>query len=171
MIRFHASKGNISSVPLCLSIYLSLFGLDSPSSCLSPCELAVAGFACLIACFSLFFPLHACYFADYWRSLCVPDYYAHTVYLFQSRYVREDTCEMVWPLFLISLLIFLSFTPTFKIKFVFLSEDGWLQSLLIQTINNKKKMLKATGLFFSSKSFPAQSMVYRWVRTQAVSVC
>lgn len=76
VIGFHASKGNISSVPACVSVYSSIFRLDSPSSCLSPCKLAPAGFACLIACFSffLFFCLRASYFAGKRNSLCVPEY-------------------------------------------------------------------------------------------------
>lgn len=58
VIEFHASKGNISSVSLCVSVYLSVFRLDFPFSCLSPCKLAQAGLACLPL-----FCLHAWNFA------------------------------------------------------------------------------------------------------------
>lgn len=124
VIGFHASKGNISSVPVCVSVYLSVFRLDSPSSCVSPCKLALAGFACLLACFSSPFAFMLVILQA--KGIVWVSQTTTLRYPFQSRCRHECTCEMVWPLFLISLLSVLSFTPTFKIKFIFLSEDGWL---------------------------------------------
>lgn len=73
VIGFHASEGNISSVPVFVSVYLSVFLLDSPSSCLSAYKLAPAGFACLLLILWSVFMLVVVVAQAKRNSLCVAD--------------------------------------------------------------------------------------------------